>query len=171
MDRKGEVTLIVHKVRSKKDQYLWEVASAEWLPGELRKDIGEYFVHRPFFQVSREQFDEACRIIDRHILENCSKDELERYEKQDVLPEGLEKNVPQMLRPFWNVLVMVNQNKRCMYKVLKAPLPDYPNINVSLWSGHKVIGPFTSDMDNYYNTLRVVGSPNDIDKFLRKYKV
>lgn len=170
LDRRGEVTLILHKKRAQDDKYRWDVVTQEWLPGKLRKLYGDYFKPVPFFSVSRESFNEACRVLDKYILETFPEDIVHEYEVNDKIPEELMNNVPLLMKPFWNTLTMVNQNQRCTYLLLKSPIEGHEGVDVRLWSGHKVISPFTSDMDNYYNTMKVIGAPGDIDKFIREFK-
>lgn len=170
LDRRGEIILVLHKKRSITEKYKWETVRQDWLPGNIRKLYGNYFQTVPFFEIDIDTFNDACRIIDKYILETYPPDVLEQYEKHDIMPQDFVENVPMMLKPFWDILIRVNQNKRCMYKVLKRPIEGHEGIDVRLWSGHKVITPFTSDMDNYYNTMRVIGSPNEIDRFIRKFK-
>lgn len=167
-DRSDTVTLVIEKKRMPDNTFAY--VRSEWNAKALREDIGHLFKKVPMFNVTREEFDSSCRVIDKYIMDNCSKAELEEYEKEDKIPAKLLFEVPEMLKPFWNVLISVNQNKRSSYRVLDGQIPGFPDIDVNLWSGYKVLGPFNSEMNTYYNVVRVTGAPNDIDRFIRKYR-
>lgn len=124
--------------------------------------------------VTIEEINEARRALDKWLLEHYANrpDVIAAYEKDDHVPDDMREQLPDLLVPFWEILTEVNQNtKKCTYYYMDKKPPQYDQLDVFLWSGFKVLGPFTTEMKNYYKILTVSGPKWQIDPFLKEYQI
>lgn len=133
------------------------------------KRHGKKFKNVKFFNVSEDEFFYACKVIDGYVEEKYKGSEiLTRYLKEDIIPEELNdrSNLPVTIRPYWDILFKVNQNKWCNYQVMSTP-----NLLVSLFAGYKAISPFKHDSRLIYMTLNFKGAIKDIDEFINEFRL
>lgn len=133
---------------------------------------GHYFKSVPFFHVDVEEFLHATKGIDQWITDFYKKDRdvIEKYEKYDTLPDNLEKDLPIFLKPYWEILTKVNQNKWCKVDVLARPIPGFEDVEATIFSGFKVNG-LKADMKQYYIILTLKGKTQDVDLFISPYRL
>ncbi len=137
----------------------------DWSEGKFTKRFIRYFKPRQLFRVSTNEYIGAIKAMDLWIRDEYGGEILEDYLQHDALPKDLEKKFPKFYKHYWDILTRVNQNKNCTYQTLVMPIPSFDELKISNFSGFKVKGPFETDRNNYFNTLKLVGRMNDIDRF------
>lgn len=146
----------------------------EFEPKKFVKKYSQYLKNSPFFAVTYEEVVEAGKVLDLWVLDTYKGDvaTLGDYEVFNIPPPILEKRelIPLTLRPYWDILFKVNQNKWCNYQVLKQSIPGNEDLSVTLFAGYKATSPFSHDDKLHYSTLTVKGSLSSIDRFIAGVK-
>ncbi len=160
------LVLVNHKIASGNNGDMIN-AKKEWHTKQFSALFGHYMAVTKLFPVTQDEVYYALKATDEWIMDTYKNDEdvMEKYTKHSTMPHDIDKRYPKTYRHYWDILTMVNQNKQCQYKVLKRPIPQFPELRVSNFSGFKVTGPFSTDRKNYFNTLKLEGRPRDIDEF------
>lgn len=131
----------------------------------------KHLMVRNFFNdVTDKDYRYSLMMLDTWIRDRFKGTELlQAYLTQDVMPAPtfLQQELPKTYKVFWDILTKVNQNRMCKFYVLKEPIPGFSDLNLSLFAGYKVLGPFTSETKKYYKVLELEGSRSTIDKFLK----
>lgn len=132
------------------------------------KKYGKYFKMVPFFQVSDDEIFYAQKCLAQWAEEKYK----EQWDK-DIIPEEFYRRdgVPVTLRPYWEILYKINQNKWCNFQILDRPIPGHEDIRASIFAGYKAISPFSHDDKQHNIVLTIKGKAKDIDNFIDHYKI
>ncbi len=167
IDNRVELKLVVHKeldTDPKKDAI---IVKKEWEPIEFAAKYENYFITVPFFNLLPGEFREACRAVDTWIRDRYkgSPQIIHDYINHSVLPDNIKEEFSDLYKEYWNVLTKENQNRQCLYQILDRPILGFENLDINIFSGFKVTGPFGTDRVNYYMVLTLLGKMKDIDRF------
>ncbi len=172
VENQVEFTLRTISEKNSLGEFVYKVR--EFDPKVFVKKYGRYMKNTSFFNPSEQEILAAGKQIDLWILETYKFDRptLKDYEVNNIVPPVLEDRecVPVMLRPFWDFLLKVNQNKWANFQILKEPIPGLSSLSIFLKAGIKVTSPFTHSEDVKIAELHIKGSISDIDKFIAGVK-
>ncbi len=146
----------------------------EWDSNAVMNDLGMLFKSVPFFSILPEEKNQAYAVMDNFIRDHYKgTPELEAYlGPQDKIPEDIEKTFlsSELRRPWWNILLSLNQNKMASCQLLEQPIPGVPDLDLAIWSGAKVKTPFVTELNIHYKTIILRGKARAIDGFVEVYK-
>lgn len=139
------------------------------------KKYGKLFKTIPFFVVTDEELFYACRCIDEWIEDKYKNDQdiLTRYRVHNIVPKELHtrSTLPVTLRPYWDILFSINQNRWCNFQILKNRIPGFEDVDIKIFAGYKATSPFDHDNKTHYLIVTLSGKMQDIDRLTKDYRL
>jgi hypothetical protein len=161
-------------VKEMDEKGLWVPKIADFNRVPFHKKYGKYFKMVKMFDVSTLDYVKAAKALEDDILEKYKNDQetLLAYWRDDKVPDEYNyiQFIPKTLRPAWEVMHQLNQNKWCNYQVLKEKIPGFEDINVEIFAGYKATGPFTYNNKVHYIEMFLQGPTRKIDLFTREFR-
>lgn len=153
----------------------FEDIQVEFDDSGLMNDLGSLFKTIPFFYLDSAEIEQAFRIMDGFILDHYKGNQLvlDWYEKGDKVPEDIKDTFlsSPLRKPWWDILMKVNQNKMSSCRILEKPIPSVSDLDIAIWSGAKVLTPFVTELNENFRTIILRGKLQVIDSFIEVYKM